>query len=512
MKKLLPLTLLLLLCSLAFGQGMVGNASMVGTSSAIGGINGSAPSPIVQDGAGCSAVATTGTTLSCGSLTVTAGDLITCQSAPDNPSGGSVFVSVSDTTNGIYLVPQYQNNPSSAGSHVNVNSDVQAYFPNAAGGTYSPTLTVSGTSDGMTISCQAWKNARTSAALDGGAINQYQLQFTGASNPTSGSAQTPTANGELITCIVNTSSNTPTAGLGYSLITGGSSQLVWSETEIQTTATATNCPFTMASDNWMDYSTAYLPSSASAGVTPITGIWNNASGGSNGVAPTSTTVGNSGAFTIGPYPTTTWNVTNTNSDLTYASSPSFSNCMQNSVWINGASYSPTSSGLIYQFATGTGGDGVNFASNQAGYNSAAEVYCFETDLPQTDSSSHFYSLGTIESADATDYCDPQIEPNGTNLTMALESPEGTVTSITFATSTVYEIVMTYATNAGGCTLKMYNSSWTQVGSTLSTSTHSGSHPAKFFGFAGTSGAEAETSGYHIWTGYFRASVIETPPL
>ena len=54
MKKLLPLTLLLLLCSLAFGQGMVGNASMVGTASAIGGINGSPPSPptlITTDGA-----------------------------------------------------------------------------------------------------------------------------------------------------------------------------------------------------------------------------------------------------------------------------------------------------------------------------------------------------------------------------------------------------------------------------------------------------------------------------
>jgi len=488
-----------LLAGLAHGQG---SWMRVGPAVTVGG------GTIVHDGTDCASAnnAGTGTSpFSCGSLVVnTTGDTIVCEWGVDGSSAS--FGGISDSTNGTYLMPM---SSLTNGTTLDIGRQGIAYLPNVAAGSYTPALSAANHDGFLSLACQPFKNVLTAFSLDGGSITQVKDQTTVATNPTSGSTQSPTTNGELILgFLTNGNCTTPTPGTNYSLLTGLAANCEWPEYWIQTTGTATNTPYTMASDTWRDEQTALLPAGASPGVLPLT-VYNNASGGTNGATPTTTTVGNSGAFVASG----AWTVNNANSDMTFATKTL--NCQQGSSFINGATFTNSSSTLAYQFATGTGTDGVSFSTTGIGtYAKVTMAYCFETSIPQTDSNGNRYSLGSMESEDFADFCDPQIFPTGSALQLDLESSGGGASAgrINIATNTVYQIQMTYATASGGCQLSVYDTTGAQVGSTLTNTTLSGSHPLAFFGFAGTSGAEAESAGFNIWVGYVRIDFTGTFPL
>ena len=183
---------------------------------------------------------------------VTAGDLITCEATMGTPSSATT-IAISDSTNGAYSV--------SAAIQANVNAEqyvAMFYFQNAAAGTYSVTATNNGAACYFGFSCQAWTGVAKTAALDT-SFSQYKYQATSAANPTTGTALTPYTGGELIIGFVSTSNNTPTAGTNYTLIDAQSTCLAYPEYSIQNGPTATNAPFTMATDFWLDQMAAFKP-------------------------------------------------------------------------------------------------------------------------------------------------------------------------------------------------------------------------------------------------------------
>lgn len=188
---------------------------------------------------------------------VSAGDLITCEVTF---AGGGVLYSVSDPVNGAY----------SAGAAAEENSGCGQegaiyYFQNAAAGSYSVSLNLTDSISSAGISCQAWKNAATSSALDT-PLTQYQY-LASATNPNTGSNVTPSGNNELIIAAATVCAVTPTAGSGYTPIDSDTDLTFYPEYWIQTAATATNGAFTAASDSWLDQMAAFIPASQS---TPMT--------------------------------------------------------------------------------------------------------------------------------------------------------------------------------------------------------------------------------------------------
>ncbi len=194
-------------------------------------------------------------------LAVSSGDLITCQYVY-NDTGGAI-ISMSDTINGAYsiLIPRTDN--STVGNYGGMY-----YFQNS-GSQASATITLHYTnSEPFTaMSCQSW----TGVATTGNIIDKTQQQNGTTSNPATGSNLTPSGNGELI--IVNGffDFQTPTQGTNYTLVGNNTASLQFSEYWIQTSATATNGPWTATTDNWTDQM-AFISSGAFT-LTPEEDFW-----------------------------------------------------------------------------------------------------------------------------------------------------------------------------------------------------------------------------------------------
>jgi len=167
--------------------------------------------------------------------------------------GAATSIAVSDSTNGAYSVASAIQNNLDATQYV-----AMFYFQNAAAGTYSVTATNTGGACYFGLSCQAWKGVAKTSALDT-SFGQYKYQATSAANPTTGTALTPYTSGELIIGFLDTSNNTPTAGTNYTLIDAQTACLAYPEYWIQNAPTATNAPFTMATDIWLDQMVAFKP-------------------------------------------------------------------------------------------------------------------------------------------------------------------------------------------------------------------------------------------------------------
>lgn len=211
-----------------------------------------------KDGTGCSNTANpvSGTTLTC-TLTQTVGDLITVEFSERN----GLFSTISDPTNGTYSNVYYAFNPNDPGWAG------QAYFLSNAAATGNLTLTMNTSTAGDTwgnIHAQAWKVSSGTASLDAPFSTTPSTFFqvsAGAINGDCGTARTPSGNNELIVSYIVPDGATPTAGSGFTLanqITTGSNP-AWPEYQIQTTTTATNGPFVMATDDWIVGCAAFIP-------------------------------------------------------------------------------------------------------------------------------------------------------------------------------------------------------------------------------------------------------------
>jgi hypothetical protein len=202
---------------------------------------------------------------------VSNGDLLTAEISGGVGGGGTgTFTSAADNVNGTY----------SAGVAAHKNATINQwygiyYFANAStsGGALTLTITWSESISYAACSFEAWKGAATSSVLDSSFSQQQDA--TATANPTTGSNQPPSAAGELIIAATGYNADTPTAGASYTLIDGNNSTLYYPEYWIQTTATATNGPFTAASDDWTDQMAAFKASGAAPTCTPtlaLTGV------------------------------------------------------------------------------------------------------------------------------------------------------------------------------------------------------------------------------------------------
>lgn len=226
--------------------------------------------------------------LACSSaMTVTAGDIITCNMTGVSP-GQTLTGTVVDPTNGFYDNVFGMVHPASTTSWVTT-----ATFQNSAGGSITPQIYYNNPpSTRATISCYAWKGVRTSFALDGGAVNQTTSATV--TNPTSGTAASPTNNNEAVVAYMSRSSSTaPSSGTGWSpagtlTLVGSSSVRQASEYQIQTTAASVNGAFTGngSSIATVDSQLAVINASSPAGYRALTGF--HLPLGTAGSAPTGT--------------------------------------------------------------------------------------------------------------------------------------------------------------------------------------------------------------------------------
>ena len=200
---------------------------------------------------------------------VAAGDLIVCEVSLEE---GVTFTSVSDPSNGKY-------SPAIT-LHTNTTMTQQMgiyYVANAVAGSYSVSLAwTGGATNYQAMACQSWTGVGTSSPQDTTMTEQQDGSST--ANPTAGSTMPPAAAGELIIGNVATSAYVPTAGTYYTLTDSASTTYLWPEYWIQTTATATNAPYTNSSDKWTDQMVAFKPASSLTVVAPVITSATTASG------------------------------------------------------------------------------------------------------------------------------------------------------------------------------------------------------------------------------------------
>ncbi|MGA9061103.1 MAG: choice-of-anchor D domain-containing protein, partial [Terracidiphilus sp.] len=200
---------------------------------------------------------------------VAAGDLIVCEVTLES---GVTLTSVSDPSNGVY-------SPAIA-FHTNstMTQQIGIYFvANAVAGSYPVSVVwTGGATNYQAMACQSWTGVAASSPQDTTMMQQQDNSST--PNPTSGSTLTPAAAGELVIGNLITSTHVPAAGANYAFTDSATVTYLWPEYWIQTTATATNSPYTSSSDNWTDQTVAFKPaSSGSAAPAPAPAITSAAS-------------------------------------------------------------------------------------------------------------------------------------------------------------------------------------------------------------------------------------------
>lgn len=492
--------------ALAFSQSGVGGKGGFGGKGGSGGGTTASVAAIVLDGTKhCQNDngATPSTTISCALTSVTAGDLITCHLGADAAS----IQSIGDSTNGLYTFVLT--------SPITVSSDtgqpMQAIFANAAAGTYSPTLTLTTAAAFVGISCEAWKNARTTNVVDT-TFGQQQYVTTTA-NPNCGTSQTPANNGELILGTVSVSAGTPVAGTNYTLIDVDTTTITYPEYWIQTSKTATNAPYTLASADWDDMCAAYLPSSAAAGATVKNITLLDGSGGSNGATVTNATLlsstkgvlANTGTLTYQPGTISTqWSWTN-----------ALSTPLLSSKWSNGATYSSTPT-LTLEYTTIANPTGVTYThwfdgTNQASsWNTATLAAWVQWDVTNADANA--YDFLTIYNGAGGEFTVMKI----TSGVMNQEVKAGDTCTVgcaglAISPSTWYGIILQYnnATATGTHIAEVCNTSGTLLftGNVTTTSTNKAGNSE-----IGPSGAEPETAGKHFYFDWIMDNWLIQPTL
>ena len=166
---------------------------------------------------------------------------------------GTTFSKITDSSNGTYL----------QAIAVTLNSGTTTYggiyyYPNATSGSYSVTLTLGSSEVQNMMACQELKYVGSKVSTIDTTFTQ---QLNGSSSvPTTGPAITPSGNDEIvISNLVSYAANT--VGASYTLITLGNDSAAhifnYAEYWIQTTATATNAPYSTAVTSFLDQMVAF---------------------------------------------------------------------------------------------------------------------------------------------------------------------------------------------------------------------------------------------------------------
>ena len=379
-------------------------------------------------------------------------------------------------------------------------------------------MTLPGSNTNVGIACEAWKNARTTLCVDrsSSGITKYNNVLSMA-NPTTGTAESPTGAGELVLGALLTNGQTPSAaGTNYTLIDNSvacsvsGSPCLYPEYWIQTSATSTNFPYTLSSDSWEDLGAAYLPNSASPGVSPNSMFTNFE--GSNGVAPTASTMAATSSG-FGAEVSGNWTCTNTHTDITFATAAQLSNLIT-SQWVNGTLYNGSGS-TGFKYATGSTGDGCAYTF-PAGVTAASIGFWTEWTIPNNDSNGHDYSMVTLENGGGNDYFVMQLNPTGTSMNLRGECKFAGTSSYTASVNTLYWVTMTMQTNAGSCTpgtncaldtITIYSSSGAQLAQNTCSS-ESCNNPIGVL-IVGNTGAETQASGDAIYFDDLVLNIVST---
>jgi hypothetical protein len=436
---------------------------------------------IALDTPSCSSAST-----SCTLTSVTAGDFIDCHYFVYAFAPPALYIS--DSVNGAYYPTFFEQVASNeiAGEYV---------MPNSASGTITPTATSNTFPDGG-ISCQTYKNINSTAFTDP-AIGQVS---TGTStNPTSGSAQTPTAAKELISGFMGNLSVTPTAGTNYTRIGNvalpDSLQNLWPEYWIQTTATATNSPYTAASDTWEDFTTAFMPAGQAGGVIPFGGNYTDLAGETNGttVSATNLATGGKSAFPGGWGGTFGGGVYNTT-----VSPPS----RTHSIWTSGKNSTSNTGVAIDHISTAT--ESFNWDTIQAGPSTEAPSLSFFFKTTYTANSvGNLCDFAQISGASGGDGVNLQVGYDATaHLAMHMEVTNGT-TQVSpwigsLSPNTWYWVTMQLA-HSGNHELTVYGfsgGSWSLIGTSTFPVTTPPSTNINFQ--VGNQGSCGDPSGTHVY--------------
>ena len=248
-------------------------------------------------------------TFSTGTVTLNpaAGDGITCEMAF---ADGATSVAIQDNVNaGSY--------PAAVPLHANLGAFVGVYYKsNVAAGSTVVTFTLNTTGGSIAMACQDWRALAGAFTLDGSFVQQ---QDGSGVSMTTGAAKTPSANNELVIGNAITNNLTPSAGASFTAIgfaPSGPNQFpqYW----IQTSATATNSPYTLGTaDTWTDQmaafafiSTATPTLSPTSGIPPQTVTISDSTSGAtiyyttDGSAPTTSSTVYTAPFVVSSNPTT----------------------------------------------------------------------------------------------------------------------------------------------------------------------------------------------------------------
>lgn len=216
-------------------------------------------------------------------MTVAAGDAITLECYTNGNGYDPSNIIAGDVLNGYYH--EVHGSAHSANGKAWVATFVE---PDSAGGTVTP-FCENWEDAGFGIAAQAWSGARTTGLLDG---RLSLFNSATAANPTAGTAVAPAQADAAIICqLVYPAAQSTSAGAGFSpsgTLTGlTNSYAQYFEYQIQTTATAVNCPYTSAGAQFTDSQFALLNASSSEGYHGLTGVFGlPAAAQANGVSVT----------------------------------------------------------------------------------------------------------------------------------------------------------------------------------------------------------------------------------
>ena len=213
-------------------------------------------------------------------MLVSAGDAIVCSASQH--SYGTVGFYVADNLNGVYTAV--------GNVFLGDSGHYGAYWVlfNSAAGAITPTVIASGSVNGLTLTCNAWRNAALSAGIDPAATQFNPTGGTGimGANPTAGPAPVLSAADEAIDCTMwNLNGTAPAAAGGFKLTPGANASGIyqWPEYGVASTLTAFNCPYSAATDTWTDFSVGLLSKNdSSGGVAPFTGVFTDGHGATDG--------------------------------------------------------------------------------------------------------------------------------------------------------------------------------------------------------------------------------------
>ncbi len=401
--------------------------------------------------------ATSTTTVVVSLGTPTAGSTIVCGFSYPSAAG---FTSVADNVN----TGSYQ--PAASLMRENNHNYVEGiyYHENAAASATTITLTYTVAGAHARMSCLEIKNTPISYALDSSFLASQALTAT---NPTSGTTLTPYLANEFLYALLEEDGGTTTAGTNYTFLdtqTATTSAQLLPQYWLQTTATATNAPYSNASAaDYSDQMSSFgKQQTGTCGVSTIID-WG---GGTNGNVPAAADLYNgthgdahqpnadrAAETAYGSNAPGTWVASNTGLKYNTTAYAPLVNTVNCPFYVGSGTTTAAVGVDMPTSVTGVGGDSLTFDTNATTVTAGT---CMETTAPTTASATT--DVFTLGRGDNSDYANVQWNTNGTVGTWALEAKSGGTVSSTFnwVSNTWYWIQLTYVGVTGSHALKVYS--------------------------------------------------------